>query len=350
MNKQDFDVSVVMSTYNRCAMLSVALASLIAQQPGDVRYELIIVDNNSTDRTREVIESFVEQARLAGRSMRYVFEGKQGLSHGWNAGIAAAQSPIIAFTDDDISVAPDWVVEIKRAFDEHPEIDFIGSRVLPRWRVAPPAWLTPAHWAPLALQDFEAGKEIYSNTAEPRCLLGKSFRRAVFDRVGLFAPELGRTGNSLGSMEDHELQQRVWQYGGQGMFAPRVVVHAEVQDERLTKAYHRQWHTGHGGFYAVMRDDELEQSTKRIFDVPGHLYRQAAADLAKWGKAMLGGNFDQAFKHEVSLRSFGGFFRRRVRQYFQRDASAVTKANSNSPADTSRHTTDGEMHAPEQAG
>src|SRR5436305_8400951 len=139
---EPFDVSVIISTYNRCEMLPAALESILAQETAGTRYELIVVDNNSTDKTREVVESFIARGHA---NLRYVFEGKQGLSHARNAGIAAARAPIIAFTDDDVRAASDWVASIKRVFDEHPEVDFVGGKVLPRWEAEPPSWLTPDH-------------------------------------------------------------------------------------------------------------------------------------------------------------------------------------------------------------
>jgi glucosyl-dolichyl phosphate glucuronosyltransferase len=301
------DVSVVMSTYNRCDLLPAALDSLLAQETGDVTYEVVVVDNNSTDRTAQVIESFIARGQ---RRVRYVFEGRQGLSHGWNTGIAHARAPIVAFADDDVRVARDWVAVIKKAFDAHPEVDFIGFRVLPHWTTPPPAWLTWDHWTPLALQDY-GEREVHSTAANPICFVGKAFRREVFRRFGLFRPDLGRVRDGIGSMEDHELQQRLWRAGRRGLYVPAAVMTADVPAERMTRAYHRRWHTGHGAFYAVFRDDELERSAVRVFDVPGHFCVQAAATAVRWAACVLAGHRDRAFMHEVSLRFFVGFVRRR---------------------------------------
>ncbi len=98
--------------------------------------------------------------------LRYVFEGQQGLSYARNAGVAAARAPLIAFTDDDVRAACDWVVSIKRAFDEHPEVDCIGGKVLPRWLSDPPLWLTREHWPPLALVDY-GETQFYTNFSRP---------------------------------------------------------------------------------------------------------------------------------------------------------------------------------------
>jgi glucosyl-dolichyl phosphate glucuronosyltransferase len=255
------DVSIVISTYNRCDTLEGALQSVLGQDAGLVTYEIIVVDNNSTDRTREVVDAV--SARGHGH-LRYLFEGRQGLSHARNAGIAQARAPIIAFTDDDVRVASDWVVNIKRAFDAHPEVDYVGGRVLPRWPTAPPTWLTRDHWSPMALSDY-GDAPMYVNAEAPVCLVGANlaFRRDVFARVGLFQPDFQRVKDGIGSTEDHELQLRLWHARRQGMYVPALVVTAEVEPRRMSKEYHRRWHTGHGHFYAGGRDRGVDGEVVR---------------------------------------------------------------------------------------
>ncbi len=307
-----FDLSVVISTYNRCALLPSALRSVLAQEARGVSFELIVVDNNSRDDTRQVVDSFIEQGMKVSVPVRYFFEPKQGLSHGWNTGVDKARGKIIAFTDDDIEVATDWVYQIKTVFDNHPEIAFIGGRVLPLWAHDVPSWLTREHWSPLALQDADA--PFYTNQRNPICLLGKSFRREAFERVGNFRADLGRVKNHIGSLEDAEIQERMWSAGLQGMHAPSVIFHTDIPCERMTKSYHRSWHTGHGTHYARWRNPTFEVSSKRLFDVPAHLYRQALEAFVAWAKASLRGDADAAFKHETRLRFFYGFVRTRFRQ------------------------------------
>jgi glucosyl-dolichyl phosphate glucuronosyltransferase len=171
------DVSVVVSTYNRSSILLPALQSIVGQEAGGVGYELIVVDNNSTDGTRELVEEFI--AGCGFPHVRYVFEGRQGLSHGRNAGIAAARAPIVAFTDDDVRVPPDWVASIAAAFRAWPEAGYVGGKVLPLWEAEPPAWLrSRQQWAPLALTD--CGPEPFGiGIGKPVCMVGANlaFRR-----------------------------------------------------------------------------------------------------------------------------------------------------------------------------
>lgn len=98
-----------------------------------------------------------------------------------------------------------------------------------------------------------------------------------------------------------------------GKYLPDLVATAPVDPERLSKRYHRRWHTGHGRFYAIMRDPEWERSQFRFASVPGHLYRQTALEAFNWFKNGLLGRTDQAFVRERQLRFFGGFFLQRQR-------------------------------------
>jgi glycosyltransferase involved in cell wall biosynthesis len=309
-----FDISVIICTYNRCDILPKALKSVLSQKSGDTRYEVLIVDNNSTDQTRQVCESFLLEGH---HNLRYIFEAKQGISHARNAGIANARAPILAFTDDDVYVADDWVPRIKQTFDKYPGVDGIGGKVLPHWESEPPGWLTREHWTPLALLDL-GDSPAQVSASNPICLIGANFafRREVFDHVGLFSPTLQRVGSGIGSMEDHELLLRLWQSERQTMYTPDLVVTAEVQSERLTKQYHCKWHTGHGHFYALMREEEFERSSARLFDVPAHLYKQAMVNGLELIKHKLSRNDEAAFVYKTRLCFFVGFFRTRREQFF----------------------------------
>jgi GT2 family glycosyltransferase len=309
-------LSVIMSTYNRGELLYDAVRSVLAQRPTITPpFELIVVDNNSNDGTREIVQRFADvDARV-----RYVFESQQGLAYARNAGIRKAHAPLIAFTDDDVRADRDWVASIVRAFREHGEAYMVGGPVLPLWPAVPPEWLTRDHWAPLALVDY--GKTPVSVTAEnPICLVGAnlSFRRSVFDTVGLFASDFQRVKDAIGSVEDHEFLLRFLRLGLTGIYDPRVVLHAEVQPNRLTRAYHRRWHTGHGHFHALLRSEHMEQTGwGTAFGVPAHLYRQALGDLLGWLRSQSMGEAARAFYHEVRLRFFSGFFGTRCRECFR---------------------------------
>jgi glycosyltransferase involved in cell wall biosynthesis len=297
---QAVEVSVVICTYNRCDMLARALESVLAQETSSPPYEVIVVDNNSSDRTRQVVDAFLARGHA---NLRYLLERRQGLSHARNAGIAAARAPIITFTDDDVRAAADWIAQIKRAFSEHPEVDLVGGKVLPNWSAHPPLWLTTDHWSPLAITDH-GNEAFYTSIDRQICLVGAnmSVRKGVFDELAPFHADFQRVKDGIGSTEDHEFQLRLWRAGRQGLYTPEVVVTADVQDERLTKSYHRRWHTGHGAFCARMRLAPVPADAATLFGVPAYFYRRLWRALGYWVWSSARRDAAQAFLHELAFR------------------------------------------------
>lgn len=302
-------LSIIVPTHDRAASLRRTLSSVLAQTSAPTDVELLVVDNNSSDATPEVCRDFAPR-------VRYIFEPKQGLSFARNAGIEALRplrgDDLVAFIDDDIEAAPGWIAAMVRAFETHPEVDCVGGRVLPEEPRHLPAWLTPEHWAPLALQDHGPAPRIFDERT-PLGLVGANvaFRGPVFDRIGGFSPDVQRVRDGIGSTEDHEFLRRLYAAGGRALYAPDVIVTTDVPAERLTPAYHRRWHRGHGRFHALMRTPEMEHARARLLGIPLHLFRSAAADMINWLRLRLSGDRTHAFAAENRLWFFSGFFKER---------------------------------------
>lgn len=270
------DISVVISTRDRCGLLRAALASLLDQEcPVELTYEIIVVDNNSSDGSRDFVQRL---ACESGVSVRYLHEPRIGVSYGRNTGIQAARAPIVAFTDDDNVVDRRWIATVKMLMDQHPDASAVGGKILPKWNAAVPEWLDRQHWSPLAILDY-GDAPFYTGASDPRCLLtaNLAFRRGVFDRIGGFSPQFQRC-------QDHELLIRLWRAGLTALYAPELVVYAPVDPVRLTKRYHRAWHSRHGRYSALMRGEELIDATGelrasgadglRLVGVPRHVYAE----------------------------------------------------------------------------
>mgnify|MGYP000596945160 CR=1 FL=1 len=132
-------ISVIIPTLNRCDLLSDALASVRVQSfPAD-EYEIIVVDNGSTDGTREMVERLKQDN---GKPIRYVYEARPGLHWARHAGARAAQGEILAYTDDDAIAHSDWLKELYRAYTEL-DADCAGGKILIRWDQEPPTWVLP---------------------------------------------------------------------------------------------------------------------------------------------------------------------------------------------------------------
>ena len=307
---QDPTISVVISTHNRGALLEGALRDLLAQR-GAPAYEVVVVDNNSTDDTRALVTRLM--AESAGR-LRYVFEPRQGVAYGRNAGVAAARAPIIAFTDDDVRARPDWLAVIHRAFVEHPWAAFVGGRVLPRWPGPVPRWLTPDLWSPLALVDY-GDAPVRVDLDRPICVVtaNAAFRRTAFERAGGFDPRFQHVPGAVSACEDHELELRILRDGGAGLYHPDMVIEADVQPERLQKRYYRRWYLDHGRAIArLLGPGEMFDSrmfptprppgTRTVLGASPWVYRHLATDAVRATLAWLRGRRDEAFRYECAVR------------------------------------------------
>ncbi len=307
-------ITLLVCTYNRSHDLREMLETAMAQETdGAFTYEVLVVDNNSTDDTRPVVEEFLARGH---QNLRYVFESRQGKSYALNTGLSMLRGDIFTICDDDFLLPKDWLKNIFEAFSAHPEVSFVSGKVLPAWEGEEPSWLTPEHWSAIAVTDY-GENEFYADQDNQICLLACSFRISDVMAVGGYNPKLGVTKNQIGSTEDLEILMRLWKSGRKGIYLPHIWFQHKVSSDRYTKKYHRRWHTGHGAFYATMRDEDLEKASSRLFDVPAHMYRQAAKDVLHWLKHSLRGIEKQAFWHETQLHFFKGFFRERRKEFLE---------------------------------
>jgi glycosyltransferase involved in cell wall biosynthesis len=302
-------LTLLVCTFNRAGDLSELLRTALAQETdGTFTYEILVVDNNSTDDTRRVVDGF----RARGHTnVRYLFEPRQGKSHALNTGLDAIRTPLYTIADDDFVLPPDWVQRIVDVFRGRPEVSFVSGKVLPFWQGTVPSWLTQDHWSAVALADY-GDREFEASAANPVCLLACSFRLADVRAAGGYDAALGVSARQIGGVEDLEILQRLWNSGRKGLYVPAIHFQHKVGASRLTKRYHRRWHAGHGRFYAALREPAFELSSKRVLGVPGHVYRQAADAAAAWCGQVLRLNFDRAFLFETRLWFFAGFVRSRL--------------------------------------
>jgi glycosyltransferase involved in cell wall biosynthesis len=272
-------VSVIICTHDRAPLLDAALEALCNQALDSPEYEVIAVDNASTDDTAACLGRWAARWPVRVRLTR---EDRLGLSFARNAGVTLAEAPIVAFTDDDVRVAGNWIKTIAEQLAAHPEAGWMGGRVLPKWAAPPPRRVTNDRWAPMGLQDH-GDRPFPVGAGRPLCLIGANLavRTPLLRQVGGFDPFLQRVGDGIGSTEDHELQEQLWRRGLVGRYEPALVVHAIVDRDRLTARYHRRWHRGHGRFVARMQLPEMEAyGGRRCLNVPLHVLRSTNAWFA----------------------------------------------------------------------
>ena len=311
-------IAVLIATYNRAALLAETLDEL-AQSRTDpaLPWEVVVVDNNSSDGTREVVLS--RQARFPV-PLRYVFEEKQGRSAALNTAIGVTAAPFLLFTDDDVRVDPGWLLAGATALRDG--ADYVGGPVAPIWETPPPPWLDLSRgdlWGTIAICNY--GNERFVYEERQRVPLGANMgvRRSLVERVGGFRTDLGRTtGRRVLGQEVPELLARARAAGLRGVYVPQMTVRHHIPAWRLTKRYFRQWWTGKGYSRAIL--DAAQPITELGLDlravphlgaIPRFMLSDAVRDVYRYLRAWLSGDECERSRREMRLAYALGYLRGR---------------------------------------
>jgi glycosyltransferase involved in cell wall biosynthesis len=268
-------ISVVICTYNRCNKLKDTLVSLAQLSiPNDLPWELIVVDNNSSDETKSVVESFLPIPRL---NAKYVLERNAGLSHARNRGVAESQGEVISFLDDDVIVTSDWLTEIWKAFQQYGAM-CVGGRVLLYGNPQMPSWWHQTF--NVAIGKFDRGDTVirYKNADGELIGIGAnmSFHRAVFEKYGLFDTEMGRIGKRHTTGEETDVVLRLGRNNELAIYYPRAVVYHCISNDRFSKRYLRLNAYNFGASRYVSESEVLSRGPT-VLGVPLWMYRDMLA-------------------------------------------------------------------------
>lgn len=280
-------VSVVICTWNRCELLAETLASL-AQQcvPREVRVEVVVVDNNSTDRTRAVVEEF-QQSWTCGE-LRYLHEPRQGKQFALNAGIRNSAGEILAFTDDDVVFDESWLHGVVELFQDT-SLELAGGKTLIIWPDGrPPRWFQPSMLAVVAGVDI--GDERMRPPPPDYAPAGTNLiaRRTLFDRIGAFSETHVRH-------MDYEFGMRAMRKHAIIEYDPRLVVYTKVPAGILQQSYFRRWYFKLG----IAQSMQARQPVPYLFGVPRWVWRRLASDALYVGLQRLRGRGERVFDCEL---------------------------------------------------
>ncbi|NEQ04736.1 MAG: glycosyltransferase family 2 protein [Moorea sp. SIO4E2] len=234
-------ISAIICTHNREQYLGAAIDSVLQQDFAD--YEVIVVDNASSDRTRNIVDQRLDNSRL-----NYVYEPVLGLSVARNTGAATARAAILAYLDDDAVATPRWLKTIYEAYQSNEKLAIAGGKVTLLWPdgITSPSWLSPDLAGNLGAYDLgDSLIQIQNPGLTPRGL-NYSIRRTFLEKIGGFDVNLGRVGKNLLSNEELHMTELALQDGWQVAYLPDALVAHNVAPERINKRWflNRGWWQG----------------------------------------------------------------------------------------------------------
>ena len=228
-------LSAIICTYNREKYLPIAIDALLNQkgvEPGD--FEIVIINNNSTDRTEEISNSYIEKNLKI--PFVYTTETKQGLSHARNKGIEVSNGNLLAFLDDDAFAHENYIRDVLSFFEKSPEVQAVGGRILLHFEENKPSWYT--HYLGSLLGYFNPWDEIrvFNKKQYPR---GSNmvYKKELFEKYGVFNPELGRKGDGMLGSEEKEMFQRIYAGNELIYYLPEAVIYHMVPVERTLSPF-----------------------------------------------------------------------------------------------------------------
>lgn len=224
-------ITAIICTRNRAAFLGAAIESLLAQDYPSGSYQVMIVDNDSTDDTRQVCDAY------SRNDVRYVCEKRVGLAHARNTGWKEARTPLVAFLDDDAEAECRWLSSAVRCFESlSPVPAWVGGPVVLNWHGKRPVWMNLEMEEALGALDWgEAERWLEPHERLVGC--NSCFHCDALQHVGGFDAGLGRMNDLLLSGEETQLQRRLESRGYRLYYHPYVSMKHHVAPERLEPEY-----------------------------------------------------------------------------------------------------------------
>ncbi len=252
-------LSVIIPTRNRADLLQMALQSLQAQTLPVDQFEILVIDNGSTDNTQQVVESFQQQSG----NIRYCFDSTPGLHVGRHRGLQEARGEVLVYADDDIRATPTWLAAIAENFAD-PTVAMVGGNNYPDFKETPPCWLETLWQRPalggqvipsLSVLSLPDGRRDFS----PNLVWGCNFsiRKPVVLEAGGFHPDAmpQELIRFRGDGESH-VSRYVLEHGLRCVFDSRASVYHAVTPERMTLEYFRRraYNQGVSDSYTQLRN------------------------------------------------------------------------------------------------
>ncbi len=260
-------ISVIIATYNRMCLLSDLLKDLIHQEDAVLGkdFEIIIVDNNSTDNTKTIVDRYIEEY---GKAIKYMFQSKQGKPYALNIAIPEAKGDWILFLDDDVRIDKRFIRVALEIMDEakRTQVVLIGGRIDPLLETKKPDWLSDEYSGFLGINKITS--DIWLLTQEEikknkpwNSIFGANMmvKKEVFEVVGLYS-EVHRYA------QDTEIAKRICDAGYKILLTSRLRVSHYISLDKLTKDHLRMWAYRRG--FISARSTEYLRKWYHLFGIP----------------------------------------------------------------------------------
>ncbi|RTL52011.1 MAG: glycosyltransferase [Sphingobacteriales bacterium] len=233
--EQNIKISVVICTYNRATYIAAALESLVQQTFNKNAFEVIVVNNNSTDNTEQICKKFI--ADHSQYAFYFLNEPQQGASFARNTGAAVAKGSLLCFMDDDAIAVPDYLAKIIDFFATHPDAGGLGGRIIPKYIPEEPKWMS--YYVSSLVGNFDYSKEVCVFQPGKYPLESNMIIKTEdFKVIGGFNENLpGVVGTLRIGGEGKDFFYRLQAIGKKIYYHPEIMVYHVVEVKKLTKEY-----------------------------------------------------------------------------------------------------------------
>ncbi|MBE9138803.1 glycosyltransferase [Nodosilinea sp. LEGE 07088] len=307
-------ISVIIPTRNRADSLGRTLESLTCQNAPDAEFEVLVIDNGSTDHTKAVAQAFADKLPLA--QLHYIFEPEPGLLSGRHRGAQAAKGEILSFLDDDVELDSGWLAAIQSAF-EHQAVQLVGGRNLPRYESDPPEWLQ-YFWqrqdggqlcTELSLLDLGSTRRI----VDANYIWGLNFsirKRALYELGGFHPDCIPKQLQHLQGDGETGLTRQANQRSYTALYEPLALLYHVVPAARLTPDYFesRYFYQGVCDSYTAIRDRHRGQdASEQSPELSNRLHHYIGKVKGKLASLIKGSDEYRAIRQRCKIAYANGF-------------------------------------------
>ena len=233
--RADPKISVVICSYNRADYLIGAVESLYHQTLDKKDFEVLVVDNNSSDNTGELVLDYIH--RHPDMDLKYLSESRQGASFARNTGAAFSRSPLLCFMDDDAVADKEYLQRVLEFFKSHSDAAGLGGRIIPRYIPSEPKWMSHFVSSLVGNFDYSSERRVFREGKYP-LESNMIVRKEDFETIGGFNTELpGVKGTLRIGGEGKDFFLRLQALGKKIWYDPGVLVHHVVEVKKLTPHY-----------------------------------------------------------------------------------------------------------------